>query len=229
MCPLTLHCQHSLLWFNLVYFQTMRTLTPCHACWALLLADYDFVIVYIPGQLNPVADALSKREDYFPLEKDKANCLSNILLPPEKFKLCSVKSSLMQSTLENLTAPTMASKAKPLPHQIVISDPDKQLEVVKQRHDSPVARHFGQAKTYDLVTRDFWWPGIRAYIKDYVKTCTTCQRNKSVHHKPFGLLQPLPIPDSPWTSVSLDFIVKLPLSDGSFHPLPRINLCCPDC
>ncbi len=61
----------------------------------------------------------------------------------------------MQLTLENLTAPTMASKAKPLPYQIVIFDSDKQLEVVKQRHDSPVAGHFGQAKTYDLVTRDF--------------------------------------------------------------------------
>ncbi len=76
---------------NLVYFQTMRTLTPRHACWALLLVDYDFVIVYIPGQLNPVADALSRREDYFPLKENKANCLSNILLPLEKFKLCSVK------------------------------------------------------------------------------------------------------------------------------------------
>lgn len=32
------------------------------------------------------------------------------------------------------------------------------------------------------------------------------------HHKPYGLLQPLDIPDRPWKSILMDFIVKLPVS-----------------
>ena len=32
--------------------------------------------------------------------------------------------------------------------------------------------------------------------------------------RPFGLLHPLPIPDGPWKSISLDFIVDLPPSEG---------------
>ena len=52
------------------------------------------------------------------------------------------------------------------------------------------------------------------FVKNYIDTCEECQRNKSVRHKPFGQLQPLNIPNRPWKSISLDFIVKLPPSKG---------------
>jgi len=55
---------------------------------------------------------------------------------------------------------------------------------------------------------------MRRYIKDYVTGCDTCQRNKGPNHKPYGLLSPLPIPDQPWTSISVDFITQLPPSKG---------------
>ena len=34
------------------------------------------------------------------------------------------------------------------------------------------------------------------------------------NHKPYGLLNPLPVPDQPWTSISVDFITQLPPSKG---------------
>jgi hypothetical protein len=55
---------------------------------------------------------------------------------------------------------------------------------------------------------------MRKDINDFVDSCGTCQRNKSPRHKPFGLLQPIPIPPRPWSSISMDFIVKLPSSNG---------------
>lgn len=55
---------------------------------------------------------------------------------------------------------------------------------------------------------------MRRYIKDYVTGCDTCQHNKGPNHKPYGLLSPLPIPDQPWTSISVDFITQLPPSKG---------------
>jgi hypothetical protein len=50
---------------------------------------------------------------------------------------------------------------------------------------------------------------MRKYIKDYISGCETCTRNKTNHHKPYGLLQSLPIPELPWTSISVDFITQL--------------------
>ena len=68
--------------------------------------------------------------------------------------------------------------------------------------------------TYDLVKCDYSWPGMRTYIRHYVSSCEQCSRIKNDSHKPYGLLQPLEVPNCPWQSITMDFIVKLPLSHG---------------
>ena len=52
------------------------------------------------------------------------------------------------------------------------------------------------------------------YIRDYVDSCFECCKNKNKRHKKYGELQPLPIPEGPWISLSMDFISQLPLSNG---------------
>jgi len=44
---------------------------------------------------------------------------------------------------------------------------DKKLraEIVRLHHDTPIGRHRGQWKTVELVTRNFWWPGITKEVK----------------------------------------------------------------
>ena len=86
------------------------------------------------------------------------------------------------------------------------------LRVLQSRHDFPSAGHFGYNKTMELISRDFWWPQMWKTVKDYVTTCDICSRSKIPRHRPYGLLQPLPIPETPWTSISMDFIVDLPPS-----------------
>ena len=44
-----------------------------------------------------------------------------------------------------------------------------------------------------------------AAVAAYVASCPSCQQHKPANASPIGLLQPLPIPASPWESVSLDF------------------------
>ena len=90
--------------------------------------------------------------------------------------------------------------------------PDLRLQVLKHKHDHPLAGHFGQNKTLELIRRDYVWPKMRTFIKDYCNSCSACKRAKSPHHKPYGLLRQLPIPDQPWDSISMDFIEHLPPS-----------------
>jgi hypothetical protein len=88
------------------------------------------------------------------------------------------------------------------------------LKVLQARHDTPAAGHFGTNKTIELVSRDYWWPQLWKFVKDFVRTCDTCARSKTPRHLPYGLLQPLPIPVAPWRSISMDFITDLPDSQG---------------
>lgn len=82
-------------------------------------------------------------------------------------------------------------------------------------HDSPLAGHFGQHKTKELVERDYWWPKMTAMIELYVKMCDVCQQTKTLRHKVHGLLHLLPIASERWRSVTMDFITELPECDSS--------------
>ena len=52
------------------------------------------------------------------------------------------------------------------------------------------------------------------YIGKYVSTCDMCLRMKAPHRPPMGELHPLPVPDSPWDGISVDFISELPEANG---------------
>ena len=84
--------------------------------------------------------------------------------------------------------------------------------IVSGEHDTRVAGHFGQARTLELVSRNFFWPFFESWIARYIKECLSCQKDKATHHKSYGLLSPLETPYAPWTSISWDFITGLPES-----------------
>jgi RNase H-like domain found in reverse transcriptase/Reverse transcriptase (RNA-dependent DNA polymerase)/Integrase zinc binding domain/Chromo (CHRromatin Organisation MOdifier) domain/Integrase core domain/Aspartyl protease/Eukaryotic translation initiation factor 3 subunit G len=83
-------------------------------------------------------------------------------------------------------------------------------QVLGQCHDALTSAHFGVTKTLNQIQRHFWWPGYRQDTHAYVKRCLSCARNKPAMQKPFGELSPLPVPEKPWESVSMDFITDLP-------------------
>jgi len=72
----------------------------------------------------------------------------------------------------------------------------------------------GKTGTLELIWCEYTWPGLQTFIKDYVQSCTSCTRAKTLRHRPYGLLKQLPIPEKPWNSISMDFIEQLPSSTG---------------
>ncbi|MBW0493625.1 hypothetical protein O181_033340 [Austropuccinia psidii MF-1] len=89
-----------------------------------------------------------------------------------------------------------------------------QLEIICKSHDSLLASHLCQEKTLNFIKRDFHWAGMNQFIMDYVSSCQQCSINKNIHHKKFGLLNPLQIPSGPWSSLSINFVTQSPLSNN---------------
>uniref|UniRef100_A0A8C5PIT9 Gypsy retrotransposon integrase-like protein 1 n=1 Tax=Leptobrachium leishanense TaxID=445787 RepID=A0A8C5PIT9_9ANUR len=73
----------------------------------------------------------------------------------------------------------------------------------------------GITKTVSSIRKLLWWPTVRRDVKDYITVCEVCTRHKSPKTAPIGLLQPLPIPERPWSHLAMDFIVELPESRGN--------------
>lgn len=91
---------------------------------------------------------------------------------------------------------------------------DLRLRILQDKHDHITAGHPGQTKTTELVSREFFWPGLRQFVQHYCQSCIDCGRNKPRRHRPYGKLKPLPIPERPWDSISMDLIEQLPKSSG---------------
>ena len=85
-------------------------------------------------------------------------------------------------------------------------------ECIALVHTPPYCGHLGGNRTFQAARQLFWWVGMKGDALAFVKDCGLCQRNKHPNHKPFGFLQPLRVPDFRWESVSMDFIVQLPMT-----------------
>lgn len=55
---------------------------------------------------------------------------------------------------------------------------------------------------------------MRQVVQRYMAACEVCQRAKTETSAPTELLQPLPIPCQVWDDISMDFIERLPSSQG---------------
>ena len=90
--------------------------------------------------------------------------------------------------------------------------------ILQYNHDHILARHFGQNKTLELVCHRYFWPSLYADVQQFCKSCVICMQSKPQHHKPYGSLKQLPIPEQPWNSIFMDFIEKL-LSSSRFDTI----------
>jgi len=223
---------------NLLFQKKPEKMTQRLVRWSLFLSEFNFKILYRSGSSNGKPDALSRRPDYSD-SPDDSNDIPFTVLRPENFcaLACSV-SSLNDEILSgykddpfyNDVCIYLESKKQPPPHnQIdkfslnnsfllfdsrIYVPPNCRSSVIKICHDLPSAGHYGFNKTISLIKRDFWWPSLSSDVKDYVRSCEICCRAKPSRHKPYGFLNPLDISERPWSSIGLDFITDLPVSDG---------------
>jgi Integrase zinc binding domain len=77
-------------------------------------------------------------------------------------------------------------------------------------HDALVSGHLGFSKVYERLRQGVIWPGICSELKAYVRSCDSCQRNKTSNQTPIGLLKPLEIPTMRFEQESMDFITTMP-------------------
>jgi hypothetical protein len=76
------------------------------------------------------------------------------------------------------------------------------------------ASHEGVEKTLHRWRSSFHNTHIRRRVQKFVRGCAVCQRNKSKHLHPAGLLQPPPVPSEVWSDISMDFGEGFPKVGG---------------
>ena len=201
---LTVQTDHS----PLTALPTTEILSRRQSRWSELLSRYQFDWKHRPGVGNP-ADPLSRLYSHLctssaavtagELDRDLAHRIPNAYCLDPRYE---DRNFVRNMTWANgFWYDSMHRIAVPA---TMVTD------VISAHHDALQAGHFGADRTFELVSRQFWWPKMARDVKAYVASCPECQRNKAGHRAPAGLLQPLAIPDERWQNITMDFVTGLP-------------------
>ena len=185
----------------------------------LELEEYNIKLQHVPGKNNGRVDALSRRPDYNQGSSDN----QNVTVLPDKLFIQALASQDLEQDKEALKPWIDPHKLKQISgtwwkgNQLVITaNAPARRAIVQSHHDPPAYGHPGISRTTELVARRYWWPRMAQDVKDYVKGCADCQRNKVNNQARKASLNPIfAKPDAlPFETVAMDFIVKLPQSNG---------------
>ena len=167
-------------------------------------------IKYVKGTDNVVADALSRRID---LATIHVSSLLSSSLMQEIAELSAADPTVLKLLEQNTLVMKDSLPYTPMSDKIYVPETLRD-KVIRECHCTPFAGHFGAKKTHELVCRNFWWPAMSSTIRHFCRSCESCQKNKGTNALPLGLLQPLPIPEYPWQSISMDLVTDLPMCCG---------------
>jgi hypothetical protein len=196
---------------SLKYFLAQKDLNERQQKWVTKIQAYNFDIEYVKGKNNGVADALSRRPSTYSMSEISVDWKSLLLVEYSKNKFaCELMDGQIQDNRYMIMDGVIYYKGR---IYLVLGSSFKR-KVLQAFHDSSLAGHQGLLKTYRQIMERFAWKGLKGEVMRYIKECTLCQQNKDEHTHPAGLLQPLPIPEHKWESVSMDFITGLPKTQG---------------
>ena len=82
-------------------------------------------------------------------------------------------------------------------------------------HTPPSSGHPGIGRTVRCLDGRDWGPTLAKDVRIYVSSCSVCTQSKAPRHLPRGKLQPLPVPQRPWSHLPVDFLTDLPPSQGN--------------
>ncbi|CAN6710987.1 unnamed protein product [Malus baccata var. baccata] len=98
----------------------------------------------------------------------------------------------------------------------VLNNEELKKEILDEAHCSAYAMHPRGTKVYHTIRPFYYWPGMKREIVEYVSRCIICQQVKAERKKPFGRMQPLPVPQWKWENITMDFVYKLPRTQNGF-------------
>ncbi|ESK81074.1 pro-pol protein, partial [Moniliophthora roreri MCA 2997] len=208
--PVTILCDHK----NLTYFRTAQKLNRRQARWSLILSMFDLRLVHVPGREMVQSDALSRRDDHVQGTDDDND---NVILLPARLFInvvdldlqAKLQDRLGSDDFHKMTLESLTTRGLP-PIKSALSDwevndslirykgriyvPDDVVlrrDITRTIHEGQPFGHPGQFGTLDLVQRDYWWPGMAKFVKDFVDGCAICQQMKINTHPTRVGLQPI--------------------------------------
>ena len=182
---------------------TSQKLNCRQARQVLYLSQFNFGLEYVPEKSMGKTNKLSKRPDQQKgVERDNKD---QKLVKPEQIRGAEImvkegnlkdrirkaqegdkKVIIAVEELKKTGIKILRNEEWEIENRIVIKEEriyvlegELRGEIIWLHHDTPVGGHGGRQKTTELVTRNYWWPGVTKKVEKYVDECNACQRYKN--------------------------------------------------
>jgi len=225
---------------SLKYLFDQKELNMRQRRWMEFLKDFDFELLYHPGKANVVADALSRktvhasymmarelelveqfRDMQLQVTLGEGVIRCNRLIVSSDFLVLIKERQLSDPKLRETAECLGTEKAKDFEmggdgvlrfrgRVCIPEDLEVKGMILEEGHKSRFSMHPGMTKMYHDLRESFWWTGMKSDIARYVSSCLTCQKAKTEHQRPRGMLQQLEIPEWKWDNIAMDFVTHLP-------------------
>ncbi|MEM7040822.1 MAG: DDE-type integrase/transposase/recombinase, partial [Bacteroidota bacterium] len=199
------------------------------ARWYLRLSEFDYRVEYRPGKQNWVADALSRLPiasngeqlpeswtDHFvahinvPSALNLTELASNTASDPLLSKICTylvngwpAKSGLTRDlrtffSIRNELCVVEGCLVRGS-HALVVPE-SLQYRVLELAH----LGHPGVVRCKQRLQNEYWWPGMGKFVENFVANCVPCQLSDKTAKPATPHIQPVSVPEVPWTKVAFD-------------------------
>ncbi|KAJ2934139.1 hypothetical protein H1R20_g2963, partial [Candolleomyces eurysporus] len=214
-------------------FHRQREFSRRQACWMEYMSQFEGRIVYVKGEDNMVADALSHLPTT--MQPAEAEELARQVFeekfaedeaegPFKAYPVCVVLAVDRANTVCAITD-LLKTRRSTAPASLTRKDVTMNgefVELVKKESAGdfvPVGPrqtgHFGFKKAYAALRDDYYWPNMRTDLEvSYIPACKDCARNKDATKRTASPLHPLPVPDGRCCSIAMDFVGPLSVDDG---------------
>ena len=168
--------------------------------WTDVVMDYDCKILYHPGKVSMVANALIRKSARTSVE---VVCMRKSIDSPlvglireaqtegvreENWKIDRIMGEITRFVLDSRGLLNRFVRVwVPMPGGV------KQI-VLEEAHKSIFSIHLGATKMYRDMRLSYWWSSMNREIAWYVERFLTCRMVNTEHQRTHGKLKPLEVP-----------------------------------
>lgn len=205
-----------------------KPMIPRIARWWLKLQEFDYELVHRPGLQLAYVDAMSRA----PVEpaKEAVDVTERVMridiTTDDWVVTMQLQDDKLRHIVEVLRGSETTNESKQLHTDYVLkgnrlyrkcNDGHRWVvpnavrwRVVKSAHDD--RGHFGAEKTLGYLRKEFWFAGMRDYVKKYLQACIACSMNKKSGGATEGQLHISKTVPTPFMTIHIDHLGPFPKS-----------------
>lgn len=195
-----------------------KDLLPRVARWWIYLQNFHFNVEYRKGTMLSHADYLSrnpplqvhqisKPRNWAQIAQAADNETHDLLQKLQDGSLDSTRYVMQKDILYYRCTPV-----EEVPRLLCYVPRGHRLSLLRVFHDEH--EHIDSDKTVTLILKHFWFPGLRQFARKYIAHCLVCVSMKRVPRTPLQTVTSWEKPDAPISTVHIDALGPLPISEG---------------